>query len=219
LESLALDLAINGQKVPITVRMEGDVAFVSDGCRRFKAAEVANRKYSGKIKTLRCVTENKGIDEKTRIFNQISFNSGKPFETWEIGEACKRLHETHKIPIRDIAQRIGKTDQTVLDYIELANSPEEIRRLMREKKIKPTTARKMAKASPEKRATAGLKADLGGKVTGKDVEEEKPFSAAAFAKGLEKFGFKKVSENKHATFNISVRIDQKDPAFVGMWIL
>jgi ParB/RepB/Spo0J family partition protein len=219
LDQLAKDLSENGQKIPLTVRVDGAHAYISDGCRRFKAVEIANKKYGANIKSLRCVNEDKGTDEKARLFNQLSLNNGKPFEPIEQGIAFQRLVNLG-VSIKDISLKIGRTTQTIRNYLELANAPEPVRELVRDKKMKPTTARKMAKATPLKRETARLKAELGTPVKGKDLDEEKPFSAAAFTKGLEQFGFKKASDvTEPGVFNIQIRIDQKDPPFTGLWCL
>jgi ParB/RepB/Spo0J family partition protein len=219
LNQLAKDLAENGQRIPLVVRMDGDTALISDGSRRFRAANIANKQYGAKITQLYCFIEDRGTDEKDRLINQISSNNGKPFEPVELGEACKKLVKLG-VTIKDIATKLGRTTQTVRDYLKLAEDPEAVKDLVRQHKIKATTAKKMRKASPLKRETAQLRAELGGQVKGKDLDEDKPFSMSEFAKGLEKFGFKKASDTvEPGAYNSTIRLDQKDPAFIAMYVL
>ena len=178
LDQLARSLAIDGQEYPIKVRAEGDKIIVTDGARRTKAAELANEKGYGKKKIthLLAMIEEKGTDPVTRIGNKLAANLSKPFEPEELGDTYKNLRDKHGKTVAEIAE-IGKVSTTkVRDYLRLIEAPESLKKQVREKKLRPSTAMKAILKGAKAVEDVTLQTELGHKVKGKDIEEEKPES-------------------------------------------
>ena len=219
---LANDLATNGQKLPIIVRVEDDIAYVSDGFRRHRAFIWAEDHLGVKDTEVRCIIEAKVESEEQRILNQLSYNNNKPFTAVEMGIAFTRLSQTMKVA--QIAKACHRPQQYVKDCLELAKAPDTIQNLVSEGKMAPTTAKKMMKAPKEEQEKAVEKASKGEKIKSKDFDHAKEFSADDFLVGLKKgFGFISASEaeERHCltTVNLTIRIDQKDPPLAAIMVL
>ena len=238
LDPLAEDLAKNGQKLPLIVRIQKVVqpdetleerAFVSDGVRRLKAMYLANEKFDGHFTDAFCIAEEKKLDKsltaEERIVLQMSCNSGLPLNQLEHGEGFKRLQKAGW-NITRIAEETAKSRAYINDCLRLAEAPEHLKKQVREKKLKPTAAVKALKAGKEATETTMLQTDLAGKgPKGKDIPKgktEKPkdakteiVSMAAFGAGLEAQGFHRITgpDDPKQTGNAEVRLFQKDPPF------
>jgi ParB family chromosome partitioning protein len=221
LESLAISLKNNGQLQPITVRISDDTIIVCDGSRRVKAAYLANEKHGANIQTMICCAEKKGTKEDDRIIMKISANNSKEFTQIELGQGFKVLIDKHEWSILRIAASIGKSSTFVRDCIALAEAPEHVKKAVKEKRMKPTTAKKILHSDPKTRETVMLQSDLGKKVTGKDVEqakeEQKEPDIIAIYEGLLSRGWRKADPGFMGPKpNNVIRFNRVNPPFLAI---
>jgi KorB domain. len=196
--------------------------------------EIANKKYGAKITEAVCITEARDIKtEEQRIVLQLAANNGKPLEPIEYGYAFKKLQAAGWSVARLNKEAApGRSRQWIVDCLKLTEDPEAIQQAVKAGKIKAATAKKLRTADPQDKETALLKADLGQKVTGRDVDEAKEqrkaakkpmeslkFDAGVFGDGLvSTFGFQKASDVPDYKGNCTIRIDQLDPLFIGVYV-
>ena len=156
------------QTKPLTIRLVGDRAVITDGHCRFAAVRLAMAEGC-EIDTLPCLPETRGTNEADRSLMLLTSNSGLPLSGLEQAEVVKRLlgfgWDEHKI-----AARIGRTRQHVASLLELAEAPMEVQAMVRAGSVSPTVAiatmradggnaaavlKAAVAASPRGRATAG----------------------------------------------------------------
>jgi hypothetical protein len=232
---LARSIAGRGQEMPMTVRVgkENDieVCYITDGCRRFLAMQFANDKLDAKITQAVCKTEPKGTTEEGRVLLQMASNEGVRFSQLEMGIGFQRL-QSAGWSLAKMAEQSHKSKTWVADCLALAADPEAIKDAVKAGKIKPATAKALRSADPQDKATALLQADMGQKVTGRDVKEakeerkeaqEKPkeqpkVDAGIIADGLRARGFHNASDDPNKKGNITIRIDQREPPFTAVLV-
>lgn len=241
LDQLARSLAVNGQREPMTVRVARSVGgveldYITNGVRRYKAILIANTKYGAKITEVKAVNEPAEVKtDSDRVLLQIRSNEGKPFTALEYGMGFRRLLEAG-YTVSKIAEASAHSRTWVTDCLALASDQEAVKNAVKEGKIKPATAKKLRSADPQDRETALLKADLGQKVTGKEVDDAKKereasrkpseslvnpleFDAGAFVEGLRKRGFRGAAERPEYKGNVEIRVNVKEPPFVAVLVL
>lgn len=237
IEDLARNIAKEGQQEAITVRPHkngADIFAICRGRRRRMAVDIANKKYLDKdhqIKTMQCKFEEKGITEDERIINDLSSNThAKPHTALEFGTMFVKLRDKFGWSVKRISENTGKSRAWVENMIEIAEADPEIKKMLETGQVKPTTAKKLIHGSEQTRQTARLKADLGQKVTGKDVEkleeevkeksgpDTRPLEIdiVMIIDGLLARGMKRLSEHKDFVPNTTIRIDRKDPPLVDV---
>jgi len=169
LEGLAMSISKEGQRKPMEIRMDGkEQAIITDGHRRFRAIKIANEKFGAQITSARCIHEDKGTNEETRIINRLVSNDGKQFGALEEARAYKLLIN-YNWSEKQIADHIGKPVVYVKERLELNSAPHEIRTAVRKKRIAPTAATRLSKASPDKQKK--VLASPNKKIGQKDVEK------------------------------------------------
>jgi ParB-like nuclease domain./KorB domain. len=234
ISELARSIAEKGQQEPMTVRIAKvggeEVAYITNGCRRFMAMIYANEKLDASIDEAKCINEPAGTTEETRVLLQFQKNDGKPFTQLECGIGFQRLQKAGW-SLAKMAAESHKSKTWVADCLALAADPEAIKAAVGAGKIKPATAKKLRTADEQDKQTALLKADMGQKVTGKDVDEakaerkahEKPaeaprVDAGIIADGLRARGFENAVDVPHKKGNITIRIEQIDPPFIAVLV-
>jgi len=243
LDQLARSLAITivdghecpGQEFPIKVRAEGEKIIVTDGARRTKAAELANEKGYGakKITHLFAMLEEKGTDPVERIGKKLTANLSKPFEPEELGETFKNLRDKHHKSVAEIAEIAKVSTTKVKEYLLFVDkAPAAMKKQVREKKLKPSTAIKAIHKGTQAVEDVTLQSELGQKVKGRDVisdminDEEcdtpPEFVLKDLLEWLKDRGFKTFSQAKSDGTvyknNIEIKIDQKEPKFIGVLV-
>lgn len=150
-DELARQIAENGQKIPCKVHVsdDGTKAVIVDGHRRYKAIDIANKKYGASINTVSCINEERGANEETRIVDMFMMGSGKPLTLLEQAEAVKRLLGYNWKPV-DIAKKIGKSQTCVSQLLTLLEASHELRVAVKEGAISTTAAIKLAAAPKTK---------------------------------------------------------------------
>jgi ParB/RepB/Spo0J family partition protein len=170
LDELAKNIAENGQRVAMKVRLaeDGKKLSIIDGHRRFLAINMANQKYGAKINTVLCVNEERGANEETRIVDLFTLNSGKPLTALEQASALKRLVD-YNWSIPDIAKKIGIAQAKVRRLLDLNGASHDVREAVKKGNISASAASDLAKA-PSKKQEEVLKKANGKKVKVKDVQ-------------------------------------------------
>ncbi len=126
----------NGVKIPLRGHKEGDVYIITDGHRRLMAINKAIAEGT-EIARVPFMLEKKKTAEE-RIFEIILSNDGKPLAPLELGETYKKLVNLG-YKYTEIAKKIGKTITHVSDMVKVAESPKEIKDLIKENRIAATT--------------------------------------------------------------------------------
>lgn len=150
IEGLARELAAAGQKQPLRVRLSTDKksAVIIDGHRRLKAVPIANKSYGAKITALKCIVEEKGANEETRIIDLFMLGDGKPLTPIEQAAAIKRLLGFNKKPA-EIARMIGKSVNHIDRLLKLNSASAPLREAVRKGTISASAVMRLSEA-PEK---------------------------------------------------------------------
>lgn len=151
LEGLAQSISKEGQKEPMKIRMGpgGEFAIIVNGHRRSRAIKIANEKYGASITSAKCIHEEKGANEETRLVSMLILNDGKPLEPLEEAGVYKTLINFNWDEKR-IAEHTGKPLQYVKDRLGLNSAPKKIRDAVEKGRIKPTAAGRLARAPQKK---------------------------------------------------------------------
>jgi len=178
-EELARQIAENGQKTPMIVRLSDDASkvVIIDGHRRHQAIELANKKYDASIKEVACINEERGANEESRIVDMFVLGSGKPLTLLEQAEAVKRLLDYQWKPAQ-VAKKIGKTQSFISQLLNLQGATHELREAVRKGTISPTAAIKLSAAPADQQKeilkqvhALGLNGGAIQKIKVKDVEK------------------------------------------------
>lgn len=207
------DLAVSmfgmGQLTPLEVRIEGEVAVITAGHRRFRAAKYVNEHYDewmkdnpefhNRFEGLMCRAEPLGLDDTARIFRQLNqgdHDVSVPLTPIERAKAYKKLTQKG-VTLLEIGRRVGKTAQQIANTLSLIDAPKELQEAVEQGKMSPTAASKAAKATPEKRQKAVEKVKAGERVSVADVSEYVPLGLEKARKVIKKAqGYRDVSQNK-----------------------
>lgn len=149
INELAKNIAENGQNIAGIIRYEDGKAILVDGHRRFKAINLANKKYKADIPNFKCVKEERGANEESRIICMLSTSLGKPLTPLEQAAAIKRLID-YGYKQTEIAKKLGKTVPAVSALLALNSASHELRTAVKEKKISSSAAKVLAKTSSSK---------------------------------------------------------------------
>lgn len=149
LETLAEDIAANGVRVPLEIRLDADNkrALVCNGHRRHRACMLLLSR-GVEIKAVPCIPEPRGTSPAERLAAQFTCNTGKPLEPFEERSLFVRLGALGWEP-KQIATKIGRSVTFVLGRLDLGNATVELAAAVKDKKLSATAAQKLAKASPE----------------------------------------------------------------------
>lgn len=155
LEELMISIKEHGVKQPLTVQIEEGKLYVTDGHRRYFAT-LKLLEEGVEIKTVPVQTENRFSNAADHIASMIVRNSGKPLTAIEQARVFKRLLD-FGLSQTEIAAKVGKSRQWVVNMLELNAAPEELKALVKKGNVTATLAHKtLAKEGGEK-ATKTLK--------------------------------------------------------------
>lgn len=146
MDELAMSIASCGQKYPGLVRLSGDgtKAVLTDGHRRYQAIQMANEKYGAKITTFKCIKEERGANEETRILDMLNTALGKPLTAIEQAKAVKRLVD-YGMSFKEIGRAIGKSQSAVNRLLDLNGATSELRTAVQKKRISASAAAALAR--------------------------------------------------------------------------
>jgi ParB/RepB/Spo0J family partition protein len=149
IQGLAQDIAQNGLQQPLIFRNDDGHIILVDGHRRFKAIGYAIKELKAPIGDIKCIPENKGSNEETRIVNMFGTGTNvKPLTPTEQASAIKRLIDLGW-DVKKISAQVGKKLAYVNQLLELSGASTEIRQAVQKKRISKTAAVKLMKASPK----------------------------------------------------------------------
>jgi len=138
IDELAVSIAEIGVQQPITVYMESDVIYLSDGHCRLAAVKLAISR-GAEIKAIPCRVEDRYANDADRVLAMITRNSGKPLTPLEKAKVVRQLIDfgwTEK----DIAAKIGVTAQYVHKLLEMQAMPEGLKKQVSEGVVSASTA-------------------------------------------------------------------------------
>jgi ParB-like chromosome segregation protein Spo0J len=161
-----------GQLSDCEVRVEDEVAVITAGHRRFRAAKYCNEHYEEWLSEARegdpkfqghrsdglmCKAEPRDITDLDRTFRQLNqgdvVTMAVPLNPMEMARTYKRLVE-HGVSMAEIGRRVHKSAQQVANTLCLIEAPKELQEAVERGETSATAASRVAKASPEKQAQA-----------------------------------------------------------------
>jgi len=78
-------------------------------------------------------------DEATRLLTAITANTGKPLSKWELGAAFQKLYNLGLSPEKIMA-RTGYSKAFIAQSMELADAPDEVKKLLSSQAVTPSLA-------------------------------------------------------------------------------
>ena len=139
LDALKRSIKENGTLVPLLVRYDAErkAAVLVDGeCRLRANLELINEGVDiAKVPT----TQVQGNNEVNRLITAISANTGKPLSKWELGGAFQRLYNKG-LSHEEISTKTGYLVAFIVQCIELADAPDEVKQLLSSQAVSPALA-------------------------------------------------------------------------------
>lgn len=140
IDTLARSIAKRNVQVPLTVALEGNDVFVTDGHCRLLATFRAIEVYGAEIKSVPCRAESRFASEADRVLSQIVRNSGKPLTVLEQGAVFVKLIG-FGWSVSQIAENIGLGPTRVSQILDLvADASDNIKTLIGEGRVSATVA-------------------------------------------------------------------------------
>lgn len=129
IKELANSIVESGLKNPLRGYLKDGKFVVIDGHRRLKAINYAIKNGSD-FKAVDCINDGKS-NEETRLFDQLTCNSGKAFTPIEQSEVINRLSNLGWKQ-KDIAKKLGKTQAFVSQSLKIHSLPQKAKSLIHE---------------------------------------------------------------------------------------
>jgi ParB-like chromosome segregation protein Spo0J len=147
IDSLAISIATEGVKRPLTVALEGNTVFLVDGECRLLATLRAIEVYGAEIKSIPAITDGRFASEASRVADQIVLNAGKPFSPLEQGAVFVKLIGFGWTPTQ-ISKTVGMTPVRISQILDLmADSNDGMKAMIASGQIKATTTALALKVS------------------------------------------------------------------------
>lgn len=126
--------------IPVIIQREGDeeVIYYTGGHTRMEAVARA-RKRGKNIENIPVIVKPRGTNKVDLWVSQVLENTGKPHTLRELGEVYYELGG-EGLSMKDIAQKMGRTEQHVRDALDTRAWPEEIKAAVIAGQISPTAA-------------------------------------------------------------------------------
>lgn len=138
IEQLSLSIAEVGVQQAITVYMEGDVIYLSDGHCRLAAVKLAMER-GAEIKSIPCRVEERYANDADRVLAMIVRNSGKPLTPLEKAAVAKRL-VSFGWTEGEIAKKTGISKQYVGQLLQMESMPETLKGMVKEGVVSASVA-------------------------------------------------------------------------------
>lgn len=140
-------IRVNGVKVPLEVKFDGEDVYVVAGHRRH--AMVSELIAEGEpIETVLVIAEPKGTNDAERALNLVISNSGEPLKPLEVAEVVRRL-TAFGWDKGQIAKRMGwKSTSTVGQHLDMLAMPADLQKAVTQGKVSATMARRLEKEQP-----------------------------------------------------------------------
>ena len=139
LDALKRSIRENGTLVPLLVRFDParKAAVLVDGESRLRAnlELIAEGVEIDTVPTVQVA----GGNESDRLLIAITANTGKPLSKWELGGAFQRLYN-HGWSHEKIATKTGYKETFIVESMELADAPDEVKQLLSSQAVTPALA-------------------------------------------------------------------------------
>ncbi len=139
IQALAQSISEIGVQEPLTVYMDGETPYLTDGHCRLAATMRAINVLGADIKSVPVKTEPRGADERDRLLSQLVRNSGKRLTPLEQGSVFKRLLDLGWSEAQ-IAAKTGTNPQLVTRYLDLRSAPIEVQDMVTRGEVSATLA-------------------------------------------------------------------------------
>lgn len=140
IDNLARSIAVNGVRQPLTVTLDGNDVFVTDGHCRLLATFRAIEVYGAEIKSIQLVPESRHANDAERVLSQITRNAGKPLTVLEQGAVFVKLLG-FGWTTSQIAEKVGLGKLRVEQILDLiADANDGIKGLVASGQVSATTA-------------------------------------------------------------------------------
>lgn len=215
LEGLAAEILAVGIQQALIVNKRGDQYAVRSGHRRRKACKLLEEMGHAPI-MVPVILERRGSSPEERVLHLITDNSGLAFTPWERAKVLRRLRNFGWSD-DDIAERSGISLVYVRRLLSLADAPQKLINLVREKRVSATLAMEriaeggvddlLQKAETNELPSPNAELDLfptdnkartRGKVTAKDLQPHD--SVKLFKKWAPKMDEKQIAPEKAPFF-------------------
>jgi ParB-like chromosome segregation protein Spo0J len=140
---LALSIKQVGVKEPLTVFRDDDGIWLVEGHCRLRAVAYATEVLGAEIKRIPVKTDDRRTDEANRVLRQAL--DGKPKTTFELGIVYTRLMG-YGWTLAEIASKVGKTEQTIKDALDLQGASKEVKELVTSGQVSATVATRAVQA-------------------------------------------------------------------------
>ncbi len=143
-----------GIKTPLTVRLnEGRVMLVDGECRLRAVMELIAEGHP--IERVPWQSEDRYINEADRLVDQVTRNSGKPFEPLELAHHCRRL-EGFGWSHGDIAKKLSLSQSYISHLFGLLTMPEQVQQHIKAGDIAASTAATIIREEGEVNGVAAI---------------------------------------------------------------
>ncbi len=139
IQALAQSISEIGVQEPLTVYMDGETPYLTDGHCRLAATMHAINVLGADIKSVPVKMEPRGADERDRLLSQLVRNSGKRLTPLEQGSVFKRLIDLGWSEAQ-IAAKTGVNPQLVTRYLDLRSAPLDVQDMVSRGEVSATLA-------------------------------------------------------------------------------
>lgn len=142
LEMLAQSIKANGILQPIVVTKDGNKYKIVAGERRWRAAQKAG------LKKVQVIVRT--IDDQNRLEMSIIENAQREdLNPIELGAAYAKLKAQFNLSTREIAERVGKSEQAVMNMVRLLRFPDDVKKIIIEEHLTEGVMRPLVSVEEE----------------------------------------------------------------------
>lgn len=151
IRSLANSIKEVGVKVPLKVKIENEIVYVTAGHCRLAATMLAISEGAD-IKSIPVIPEDRGSTEADRVVDIVISNEGKPLTILEQAEAYFRLKGGFGWSADQIAKKTGYSEAHIRNCVQLRAADPEILSFISSGKVSATLAMKLIAENGEPEA-------------------------------------------------------------------
>jgi len=141
IEALAASIKEHGVLQPIVVTKEGDKYKIVAGERRWRASKIAG------LKTMPAIVRSMDLQKRLEI-SIIENAQREDLNAIELATAYAKLRAQFNLSIKDIADKIGKSEGSVNNTLRLLNLPDDVKKVMVDNKLSEGVMRPLVSADP-----------------------------------------------------------------------
>jgi len=144
-----------GVQQPLTVYMEGEDVFLTDGHCRMEAVRLAMSEGAD-IKAVPVRVEERYSNDADRALSLLTRNSGRPLAIPEQAEVVKRLLSFGWVEA-DVARKTGYSRQHVSNLITYMSSSQEVKEMVENGLVSPSTVIEAVRVHGDEGATGAIR--------------------------------------------------------------